>query len=42
VNPNEGGDNGDKKTSARNASTDDEEGEVAKLAWRKIGETPCI
>jgi hypothetical protein len=33
ANPNEGSDGGGKKTSARNTSADDEEGEVAGCAW---------
>jgi hypothetical protein len=39
ANPNEGGDVGGKKTSGRNTSEDDEEGEVVGHAWQKIGET---
>jgi hypothetical protein len=42
ANPNEGGDGGDKKTSIRNTSADDEEGEVAGCAWRKTRETPIF
>jgi hypothetical protein len=42
ANPNEGGDGGDKKTSIRNTSADDEEGEVVGCAWQKTRETPIF
>jgi hypothetical protein len=42
ANPNEGEDGGGKKMSARNASADEEESEVAGRAWRKIGKPPVL
>jgi hypothetical protein len=42
VNPNEGNDGGGKKMRARNASTDDEEGEVAERKARARNATPYI
>jgi hypothetical protein len=41
-NPNEGDDGGSKKTSRRNVSEDDEEGEVAGACMVKTGETPVF
>jgi hypothetical protein len=38
----EGGDSNSEKTSARNMSADDEEGEITGRVWRKIGETPIF